>query len=86
MNNFSLLHKFTYEVNDNITINIPKVGDIWDSDSKYERYEKYYLSMVSLFTQTPTDMMIELDDMGLDWTEVDEYSLFIILMSSFCLT
>lgn len=83
MNNFSLLHKFTYEVNDNITINIPKVGDIWDSDSKYERYEKYYLSMVSLFTQTPTDMMIELDDMGLDWTEVDEYSLFIILMSSF---
>ena len=80
MNKFSLLGKATYKVNDYITINIPKVGDLWGNDTKYE---KQYLSMVSLFIQTPTDMMIELDDMGIDWTTISEYDLFTISMGSF---
>ena len=80
MNKFSLLGKPTYKVNDYITINIPKVGDLWGTDTKYE---KQYLSMVSLFIQTPTDMMIELDDMGIDWTTISEYDLFTISMCSF---
>ena len=80
MSKYSLLGKVSYKINDHITIKIPKVGEIWGNENSYE---KQYLSMVSLFTQTPTDMMIELDDMGLDWTEVSEYDLFVITMSAF---
>lgn len=80
MNKYSLLDRTSYKINDYITIKIPKIREIWGNENSYE---KEYLNIVSLFMQTPTDMMIELDDMGLDWTEVDEYSLFVILMNSF---
>lgn len=80
MNKFSLLGKSTYKVNDYITIKIPKIREIWGANDKYE---KLYLSMASLFIQTPTDMMIELDDLGIDWTEISEYDLFVISMGAF---
>lgn len=69
-----------YKINDHITIRIPKVDEIWGSENSHE---KEYLAMASLFIQTPTDMMIELDDMGLDWTEISEYELFVITMIAF---
>ena len=69
-----------HKINDLITIRIPKVDEIWGSENSHE---KEYLAMASLFIQTPTDMMIELDAMGLDWTEISEYDLFVITMSAF---
>lgn len=80
MNKFSLLGKSTYKINEYITIKIPKVGEIWGI---VDNYEKEYLNIVSLFIQTPTDMMIELDEMGFDWTEVSEYGLFVMTMGAF---
>lgn len=69
-----------HKINDHITIKIPTVEEIWGSENNHETD---YLAMSSLFIQTPTDMMIELDDMGLDWTEISEYDLFIITMNAF---
>lgn len=80
MNKLSLLGRKIHKINDLITIRIPKVDEIWGSKNSHE---KEYLAMASLFIQTPTDMMIELDDMGLDWTEISEYDLFVITMSAF---
>ena len=82
MNKFNLLGKSTYKINDYITIRIPKVGDIW---GVCDNQENKYLSMLSFFIQTPTDVMIELDNVGIDWTQVKEYELFVLYMSTFLL-
>ena len=37
------------------------------------------ISEVNLFTQTPSDMISELDSMGLDFEELTDYDLFVML-------
>jgi hypothetical protein len=60
------------KVNDYITIMIPTVGEV------IEDYDNYY-SCLTMLTSTPYDMMVQLDDMGLDYTKISEYELFLIL-------
>lgn len=45
-------------------------------------FEESYYDMVSLLTSMPIDLMVELDDIGIDYTKIDEYELFILLFAS----
>lgn len=68
----NLLYKSEFEINDNIKIRIPTVGQILDD-------EDAYYGLVSMLTAMPIDMMVQLDDVGIDFTSIDEYELFLLL-------
>ena len=70
MSTSSLLYKKACQVGDSISIMIPTIGEI------FENQELYYW-MISLLTATPYDMMVYLDDKGIDFTEIDDYQLFL---------
>lgn len=65
-----------YIVNDYITIHQPTIGEV----VKYG--EAQYFSMVHTFTAIPSDMKSQLWDMGLDWTEVEDFELFMMLVQT----
>ena len=62
-----------YVINDNVTILQPTVRDI------AEFGEKDFFSVVHTITAIPSDMKSNLDDMGLDWVEVEDFELFMML-------
>lgn len=70
----NLLYKDKIEINDKISVIIPKVGDVISDE------EKYY-SIVSSFTCMPIDMAYQLDDCGIDFTTIDDYQLFLLLFN-----
>lgn len=54
---------------------IPEVGEIMaDEDSYYQA--------VSVFTATPYDLMVQLDDAGIDFSTLSEFGLFLLLFNS----
>ena len=63
-----------YVVNDYITITIPKIGEV----VKYG--ERQYYSMVQTITAIPSEMKSQLWDMGLDWTQLTDFQLFMMLV------
>ena len=67
----SLLYKKQIAINDKIHIAIPTVGEILDSEDEY-------YAMVTMLTAMPIDLMVQLDDMGIDFTEISEYELFLM--------
>lgn len=67
----NLLFKKRIKVNDYISIEIPTVGAI------LEQEEDYYW-MTSIITATPYDMMVQLDDMGIDFTQLNDFELFLL--------
>ena len=69
------MYKDAYKINDSISICIPKVKDIIE-------YESEYYSMVSTLTAMPIDLMVELDDIGIDFTSISEYELFLLVFNS----
>ena len=77
-NKFSLLNRKEYPLTDNLIVHIPLVSEI---RSSYQDELEYY-KLVSVFIRTPCDAMVELDDIGVDYTQVKEYELFILLMTS----
>jgi hypothetical protein len=62
-----------YKVNDYVTITIPKIGDV----VKYG--ERQYYSMVQTITAIPSEMKSQLWDMGIDWTQITNFQLFMML-------
>lgn len=62
-----------YVVNDYITIAIPKIGEV----VKYG--ERQYYSMIKTITAIPSDMKSQLWDMGIDWTQIEDFQLFMML-------
>lgn len=71
----SLLYKRSAKINDGIEIIIPTVGEVIDNEDDY-------YSAVTALTAMPIDMMVQLDDMGIDFAECGEYDLFLILSKS----
>ena len=67
----SLLYEDSIRINDFIEVKIPTVEDILKNE------EQYY-GIVSSIVSTPFDMMVQLDDIGIDFTEIDDYQLFLI--------
>lgn len=72
---FSLLGRKEYKLTEHLIVHIPTVAEIRNTiDDEME-----YYSLVSNFIKTPCDLIVELDDIHLDWTQVDEYDLFLML-------
>ena len=62
-----------YKINDYITITLPKIGEL----VKYG--ERQYFSMIQTLTAIPSEMKSQLWDMGFDWTQLDNFQLFMML-------
>ena len=75
MPSINLLYKKEYAVNDHIKIMIPTVEKVLDN-------EDAYYSMVSMITATPYDMMVQLDDIGIDFMTLNDYQLFLLVFNS----
>ena len=71
----SLLYKTSCPVTGQISIMLPKVGDVID-------HEDDYYNQVSMLTAMPIDYMVQLDDMGIDFSEINDYDLFLILFNT----
>ena len=69
-----LLYSKSIRINDKIHIAIPKVGDVFDNE------ENYY-GLVTMVTATPYELMVQLDDIGIDFTTINEFELFCLLFS-----
>lgn len=68
----SLLYKHEIPINDKIKVLIPTVGEVVDNEDDY-------YSMVSVLTAMPIDLMVLLDDAGMDFATMNEYDLFLIM-------
>lgn len=62
-----------YVINDKIIITQPTVGDVVSYG------EASYFSTVHTMCSIPSDLKSQLWDMGLDWCEVEDFELFIML-------
>ena len=71
----SLLYASEIPITRDIRIMIPTVGEVLEDE------ENYY-SLVTMLTAMPMDFMVQLDDMGIDFTEIGEYELFLVLFNS----
>lgn len=71
-NKKSLLKLSSVEVVPNLTVRIPTVGEILED-------EFHYYNIVSSLTAVPFQYMVQLDDMGIDYTAITEYELFSML-------
>ena len=63
-----------YVMPNGVVIHCPTLGNICDYG------EKEYLSMISLFTSTTIDRCAQLDDMGIDYTQITNFDMFIIFL------
>jgi len=62
-----------FKINDKITIFQPTLGDV------IEHGERKYYSMVHILTCIPADMMSQLADMNVDYMEISDFELFVML-------
>ena len=69
----SLLYLDSYAINDRIKIRIPKVGEILDN-------EDLYYDAICPIIATPYDMMVQLDDNGIDFTKINSFELFCLMI------
>ena len=65
-----------YVINDNVKILQPTIKQI------AEFGEREFFSVVHTITAIPSDMKSSLDDMGLDWVEVEDFELFMMLVQT----
>ena len=73
----SLLRTNEIKISDRISIYVPTVGEIYDMG------EEEYYNIAQLLTCVPYDLMAQLDDMGIDYEQLTEYELFVMLLKSF---
>lgn len=72
MGSVNLLYKRSIPVNDQIKIVIPTLREILEDEDKY-------YALISIFTAMPIDFMVELDDVGIDFSQINEWELFVLL-------
>lgn len=80
INKPNLLRVNDYAVNDKISVHVPTVDEIFDFGD-----QKYY-SMVQSLVATPFDLMVELDDIGVDYESITDYQLFLLMLESISAT
>ena len=69
----NLIYAKEVPINDKIAVRIPTVGEVIDNETSY------YVA-VNMLTAMPIDYMVELDDLGIRFTDIDEYELFVFLL------
>lgn len=62
-----------YIINNYITITLPKIGELVGFG------ERSYYSMIQTITAIPSEMKSQLWDMGIDWTQITDFQLFMML-------
>lgn len=72
---FSLLGRRTYKISNRISVNIPTVRMVRGEN---EEDESDFWQEVGMFTTSSYDMVVELDDMGLDFTKTSDYMVLVI--------
>lgn len=75
-NKKSLLKCDRVYVTDKLYVRIPTVGEILDDEEKY-------LKMVSSLTAVPYQYMVQLDDMGMDFSTMSDYQLFLMIFGTY---
>ena len=75
MGTLNLLYKKEHPINEFISVRIPSVGEILECEDEY-------YGLVSMITAMPIDMMVQLDDIGVDFTTINEWELFLLLFGS----
>lgn len=75
-NKKSLLKLNKVDITSQISIRIPTVGEILED-------EQYYYNLITSITATPFQYMVQLDDVGIDFTQITDYELFMMLFPSF---
>lgn len=71
-NRKSLLNSSSIEIAPNFLLRIPTVGEILED-------EYSYYNIVYSLTASPFQYMVQLDDIGVDYTQITDYELFKIL-------
>ena len=67
-----LLNATSVEIVPNLFLRIPTVGEILEDEDRY-------YGIVSSLTASPFQYMVQLDDMGIDYTQITDYQLFMML-------
>lgn len=67
-----LLYADRYNINDKIYVKVPTVGEVLDNEDKY-------FEIVYTIVATPYDLMVQLDDNGIDFTKISSFELFCLL-------
>ena len=67
-----LLYQRSIKINDKISILIPTVGEVVDNEDEY-------YGVVTALTAMPIDFMVQLDDIGIDFSTINEWELFLLL-------
>lgn len=75
MSTLNLLYQTEYPVTESLKVVIPTVGQVLDNEDEY-------YSMVTAFTAMPIDLMVQLEDLNLDFETMTDYELFILLSNS----
>ncbi len=75
MPTLNLLYQRQYKINDAISITIPTVEEIINN-------EEAYYALVSTITAMPIDFMVQLDSIGIDFTSISEYDLFLLMFET----
>lgn len=73
----SFLKLSSIDIVPNLSIRIPTVGEILEDEDSY-------YSITSSLTASPFQYMVQLDDMGIDFTTITNYELFMILFPLYC--
>lgn len=69
---YSLLNKKKSYITDKLYVRVPTVGEVLKN-------EQLYYSLVTALTSSPYQYMVQLDDMGIDYTEISDYDFFLIM-------
>lgn len=59
------------DITPEITIRVPSVGEVLEQ-------EDIYFSLISIFTASPFQYMVQLDDMGIDYASITPYQMFLL--------
>ena len=69
------LYRTEIKINDFVSIRIPSVKEVLDD-------EDGYYNLVQLLTAMPIDLLVPLDDAGIDFSTINDYELFILLFNA----
>ena len=71
----NLLYATELPINDKIKICIPTIEEIVED-------EDGYYSALSLIVSAPIDFMVQLDDIGIDFSKINDYELFLLTFTA----
>jgi len=72
----NLLYQRQYAINDDIKVVIPTVGEIIDQEDNY-------YTLLTTITAMPIDLMLQLDEAGIDYTKINAWELFLLMFGLF---